>query len=309
MAAINAAYRLLSDPRQRAAYDAQRYLSRAPTGTYRPVPPSVRVAYQAPPPTTPPTTLQRRVDRLVAVIGVVLLVLIGFYTINVLPYMDPQQSGSRRIPVARSNAPVPTVSVAGATTGAGGAADPGEHVSGAPVADRIRGDANLKSFPGAVLVPPVSLPPFSSLPIQRIEASGQFNPRYAVYYGDLITGGADVTGSVGRAGFDNSTPHLADCAPDAAYCAGPVPGQTSGPPGLEVFRGDALVADNPAYITHRVNTGAFWSVYWYEPRTNMSYTLDLSRSVAQRFGNGNIESDTVAARAVAGLAAQLVRLP
>src|SRR5947209_13766919 len=63
MAAINAAYRLLSDPRQRAAYDARRYLSRAPT-TYRPVAPNVRVVYPAPPPpSTPPTTLQRRVDR------------------------------------------------------------------------------------------------------------------------------------------------------------------------------------------------------------------------------------------------------
>jgi hypothetical protein len=41
----------------------------------------------------------------------------------------------------------------------------------------------------------------------------------------------------------------------------------------------------------------------------MSYTIDLSRSVAARYGSSTAEGDTAAARAVAALAHQLVRLP
>ena len=55
--------------------------------------------------------------------------------------------------------------------------------------------------------------------------------------------------------------------------------------------------------------GVFWSVSWYEQRTNMSYTIDLSRSVAERYGGPVAEADVAAARAVAAMAAQLVKLP
>jgi len=41
----------------------------------------------------------------------------------------------------------------------------------------------------------------------------------------------------------------------------------------------------------------------------MSYTIDMSRSVAARYGGSSAEADVSAARAVAALAAQLVRLP
>jgi hypothetical protein len=63
-------------------------------------------------------------------------------------------------------------------------------------------------------------------------------------------------------------------------------------------------------VSHRVCcNGDFWSLSWYEERTNMSYTIDLSRSVAARFGNSAAEGDVAAAHAVAALAPQLVRLP
>ena len=71
-----------------------------------------------------------------------------------------------------------------------------------------------------------------------------------------------------------------------------------------------LVLDGPAFVTHRVCcNGVFWSVSWYEPRTNMSYTIDLSRSVAARYGSQSADDDVAAARSVGALAAQLVRLP
>jgi hypothetical protein len=41
----------------------------------------------------------------------------------------------------------------------------------------------------------------------------------------------------------------------------------------------------------------------------MSYTVDLSRRVAALYGSSAIEADAAAARAVASLAQQLVRLP
>ena len=55
--------------------------------------------------------------------------------------------------------------------------------------------------------------------------------------------------------------------------------------------------------------GVFWSLSWYEPTTNMSYTIDLSRSVAAQFGSSNADQDVAAARRVGELAAHLVRLP
>jgi hypothetical protein len=149
------------------------------------------------------------------------------------------------------------------------------------------------------------------LPISRLDATGQGIARYAVYYGDLSSGGATISGLTGRSAFDAAVPRLPDCAADAPYCLGMVVGQPAdASPGLELFRAPDLVDGNPAYITHRVCcNGVYWSLNWYEPRANMSYTIDLSRSVAARFGGTTATGDQEAMRAVAGLASQLVRLP
>src|SRR6266568_463644 len=59
MRAINAAYRLLSDPKQRAIHDARRYLPRQQRAvTVTAAPPSRPVVVVS----NPPTPLQRRVD-------------------------------------------------------------------------------------------------------------------------------------------------------------------------------------------------------------------------------------------------------
>jgi hypothetical protein len=271
MASINAAYRVLSDPRQRAAYDARRYMVRAPHHI-RTV--HVQTAVYAPP--AEPSPIQRRADRIVALVGVVLLVSIGFFAVKIIPAMER-----------------------GAST----------HLVGSDVSDRLETNNELKTFPSAVLVPPTSLAPFSGLPILRVDANSRGIARYAVYYGDLSTGGAAISGLIGREAFDNATPRLPDCAPDAAYCVGPVPGQTTGPPGLELFRSTDFVDGAPALITHRVCcNGVFWSMSWYEAGPNMSYTLDLSRNVAQRYGTATADGDINAARTVATIASRLVRL-
>ena len=157
---------------------------------------------------------------------------------------------------------------------------------------------------------PSTLEPFAGLPILRLDAASRGIARYAIYYGDLTNGGATISGLVGRDAFDGGAPRISNCSSTAEYCAGPVAGQPPSPPGLEVFRAPQLVKDSPAFVTHRVCcNGVFWSLSWYEQRTNMSYTIDLSRSVAARYGSQSADDDVAAARSVGALAAQLVRLP
>src|SRR5207244_3181578 len=185
-----------------------------------------------------------------------------------------------------------------------------DHPASRSVPERLRSDAGLKDFPGTVLVAPSTLQPFAGLPILRLDAASRGIARYAVYYGDLTNGGGTISGLVGREAFDGGAPRLTDCSSTAEYCSGPVAGQPPGPPGLELFRAPQLVMDSPAFVTHRVCcNGVFWSVSWYEPRTNMSYTIDLSRSVAARYGSLRAEGAVTAAHAVAAHAPQLVRLP
>jgi hypothetical protein len=292
MREVNAAYRVLSDPRQRAAYDARRYLRPVETVSVatRPRPRPVVHA-----PSEAPTELQRRVDRIVAVVGVCLLIAIGAYAVLVIPRAEQQFQNELR-GIRPTAAPVPTLL--------------SHSNAAATVPERLRSDAGLRNFPGTVLVPPSDLAPFKDLPILRLDATGQGIARYAVYYGDLTTGSASVSGLIGRASFDAAAPRLPDCAPDAAYCAGPGVGQSSSDaPGVELFRPPDLVNDDPAFETHRVCcNGVFWSLGWYEPNTNMSYTIDLSRNVAMQFGGSTADGDLPAARAVAALARQLVQL-
>jgi hypothetical protein len=290
MRAINAAYQVLSDPARRSAYDARRFLPRTQTAVaYRPRPVTRPVVV----PSAPPTTLQRRVDRVVLVIGVILLFLIGFYVVNVIPYSERQFQEANKIQPPRSLAAITST----------------EHGTGS-VPQRVRSDDGLRSFPGTVLVAPESLSPFSSLPVIQIDANGRGIARYAVYYGNWSTGGATITGLIGRSAFDNSVPRLPQCTAEATYCVGPAPGQSTGN-GLELFRAPDLIEDYPAVATHRVCcNGTFWSIAWYEPRANMSYAIDLSRSLAVQFGGSELaEGNLVAARGVASLGRQLVRLP
>jgi DnaJ-like protein len=300
MAAINAAYRVLRDPRQRAAYDGSRFLRPVPTvavarAASRPQPRAVVV-----PPPKQETELERRVNRIVAILGVLLIVLIGLYAAVVIPRAEQQFQAELHSQRPPATAVVPPPS-----------AQQQQHALAASIPQRLTADSGLRSFPGTVLVPPSTLSPFKDLPIMRLDATSQGIARYAVYYGDITTGVASISGLIGRASFDAAVPRIQDCAPDAAYCTGATVGQKPGdPPGLELFRPDHLVGDNTAFVTHRVCcNGVFWSLSWYEPSTNMSYTIDLSRSVASQVGSASADDDVNAAKTVGALASQLVRLP
>lgn len=349
MRAINAAYGVLSDPARRAVYDARRYLQPPTNGrvSRAGAAASWRSAPTPPPPVTtansarrqpsraatsarqpgswpatspsasrqpgprrvaadvvaePPTALQRRVDRIVAVVGVLLLLAIGAYAALVIPRSEQEfQDYVRGIRSIRPTAAAPAQSSASSDA----------HSTSTSVPERLRSDSGLRSFPGTVLVAPSTLEPFADLPVLRLDAAAQGIARYAVYYGDLTNGGATISGLVGRTSFDSATPQLPDCAPDAAYCSGPAPGQPrSAPAGVELFRAADLVETYPAFVTHRVCcNGVAWSVSWYEPRANMSYTIDLFRSVAARYGSPHVNADIDAARTVAALTTRLVRLP
>jgi DnaJ-like protein len=296
MRAINAAYRVLSDSRLRAAYDAQRFLRPAPVATaaVRTVP-RPRPVVMAPPP--PTTALERRVNRVVTVLGVLLIILIGIYAALVIPRAEQQLQAERR-----GERPPATAAPPLGNSG---------HATGASLPARLTSDSGLRSFPGTVLVPPSPLTPFKDLPIMRIDATSQGIARYAVYYGDVTTGVASISGLIGHASFDAALPRINECGPETAYCAGPGFGQQAGDPaGLELFRPEHLVGDDPAFVVHRVCcSGLFWSLSWYEASTNMSYTIDLSRNIAAQFGSNRAEDDVNAAKLVGALASQLVRLP
>lgn len=309
MRAINAAYRVLSDPRQRAVYDARRFLRHAPVAGNGVAHPSTvprrRPVVVAPPPTET-SALERRVNRIVAVLGVLLIIGIGLYAALVIPRAE--QAFQAQVRGQRLSAPAAPQPAAARPAAAPRAT---EQVTAASIPARLTSDVGLRSFPGTVIVPPSSLAPFKDLPIMRLDATSQGIARYAVYYGDITTGVASVSGLIGRASFDSALPKLADCAPDAEYCSALNVGQQTGdPPGLELFRPQHLVGDDAAFAVHRVCcTGVFWSLSWYEPATNMSYTLDMSRNIAEQYGGTTATDDVGAAKAIGALAGQLVRLP
>jgi len=226
------------------------------------------------------------------------VVAIGIYAALVIPRAEQAfQAELRGQRLPATSAPLPV--------GASG------HAPGDGIPARLTSDAGLRSFPGTVLVAPSNLAPFKDLPIMRLDATSQGIARYAVYYGDITTGVASISGLIGRNSFDSMLPKLPDCAPDATYCTGPGVGQKPGdPPGVELFRPEHLVGDAPAFLVHRVCcSGVSWSLNWYEASTNMSYTIDLSRNEATLFGSASADQDVNAARAVGALAGQLVRLP
>ena len=302
MRAINAAYRVLSDSRQRAAYDAQRFLRPVPmtaAGSVRAA--SVRPQRRpvvVPPSSVPTSALERRVNRIVAVVGVLLIVVMGVYAAVVIPRAEQAFQAELR----GERLPTPAIQ---------GSASAPRRATAANIPARLQNDVGLRSFPGTVLVPPSTLSPFKDLPIMRLDATSQGIARYAVYYGDVTTGVASISGLIGRASFDTAVPRIPGCTADAAYCAGPGVGQTSSdPPGLELFRPEHLVGDDLAFATHRVCcSGVFWSLNWYEPSTNMSYTIDLSRNIAAEFGDSTATDNVPSAKAVGTLASELVRLP
>ena len=227
---------MLSDPRQRAAYDARRYLPRADQHASRSRS-AARAARRGRGRASP--TRRRRCSVASTASwpcsGILLLIGIGFYVVNVIPYAEQQ------IQVDGVAASPPDV----------GADARGRALDRHPASARPCPSACATTRPAAASRArcssrPSNLEPFASLPIVRIDATSQGIARYAVYYGDLTTGGATISGLVGRVVVRRRARRASpDCAPDATYCAGPAPGQTAGPPGLELFRAPDLVERLP----------------------------------------------------------------
>ena len=183
--------------------------------------------------------------------------------------------------------------------------------------------AELRTFPGVVLLPTETLAPFDGLEPWRVELNRPLpssvapaHGRYLVQYRERGTAGSDGTGSaqisgtIGGDEFDDtlSTLSYKRCAADAAYCAENVGGQDGTPPASEVFRG-LVVGSAPAVAEHVVCCGGhFWSLTWYDSGRDMTYGLVLVGSIADRYGETITPSNASAAQVIVGVAGQLTPL-
>lgn len=182
--------------------------------------------------------------------------------------------------------------------------------------------AELRTFPGVVLLPPRDLAPFDGLEPWRVElnrprpgSTAQIRGRYLVQYRDPAggAGSAQVGGTMGRDELDQTLVTLAErsfrrCPPDAPYCVENVGGQDDAPPASEIFR-DVAVADGPAVVEHVVCCGGhYWSLTWYDGHRDMTYGLVLVGPVADRFGTEIAEGNATAAREIAAIAERLAPL-
>ena len=182
--------------------------------------------------------------------------------------------------------------------------------------------AELRNFPGVVLVPPAALLPFSDLDPWRVELNrpragtpGPLRGRYLVQYRDPQhgTGSAQIGGTLGRDEFNQTTMTLAlrsfkRCPADATYCTENVGGQDDTAPASELFRG-LLVGDNDAVAEHVVCCGGhYWSLSWFDVPRDMTYTLVFVGPVADAY-SATISPDNAAqAAAIAQVAAMLTPL-
>lgn len=182
--------------------------------------------------------------------------------------------------------------------------------------------AELRTFPGVVLVPPAELGPFDMLEAWRVElnrprpgSTTMVRGRYLVQYRDPEggSGSAQIGGVMGRGELDEILTTLAvrsfrRCPPDTAYCFENVGGQDGAMPASEVFRG-LTIHDGEAVVEHVVCCGGhYWSLSWYDAPRDMTYTLVLVGPVADQYGGGIAEGNGRAALAIADVAARLVPL-
>jgi hypothetical protein len=199
---------------------------------------------------------------------------------------------------------------------------PGLALSATPPAHAADLFAELRTFPGVVLLPPPALEPFDTLEPWRVEfnrphagSTAVVRGRYLVQYRDPQggIGSAQVGGTMGRDELDQTLATLAGrsftrCPPDAPYCVENVGGQDGAAPASEVFRG-LTVHDGAAVAEHVVCCGGhYWSLSWYDAGRDMTYNLVLVGPVADRYGMGIAAENEAAAASIAELAGQLVPL-
>src|SRR5687768_9896823 len=108
--------------------------------------------------------------------------------------------------------------------------------------------AELRTFPGVVLLPTADLEPFTMLEPWRVElnrprqgSTAAVRGRYLIQYRDPFggTGSAQIGGTLGRDDLDQTLVTLASrsftrCAADALYCAENVAGQDGAMPASEL---------------------------------------------------------------------------
>jgi hypothetical protein len=181
----------------------------------------------------------------------------------------------------------------------------------------------LRTFPGVVLIPASDLEPFALLEPWRVElnrprpgsTTAVLRGRYLVQYREPGggTGSAQIGGVIGRDDLDQALTALATrsfrrCPADAPYCVENVAGQDGAAPASEVFRG-LKVGDGEAVVEHVVCCGGhYWSLTWYDPARDMSYTMVLVGPIADRYGTTISSDNASVAQALAELAGQLVPL-
>jgi hypothetical protein len=180
----------------------------------------------------------------------------------------------------------------------------------------------LRTFPGAVLLPPGGLEPFDALEPWRVElnrpspgSTAIIRGRYLVQYRDRQRGpgSAQIGGTAGREELDQALTMLAArsftrCRADAVYCFENVAGQDGAAPASEVFRG-LTVQDGPAVVEHVVCCGGhYWSLTWYDAPRDMTYALVLVGPIADRYGDAISPDNRPAAVSLTAIAARLVPL-
>jgi hypothetical protein len=191
--------------------------------------------------------------------------------------------------------------------------------------------AELRTFPGVVLLPPADLSPFSALEPWRVElnrprpgSAAIVHGRYLVQYrepqgqggsgsGQGGSGSGQVGGSMGRDDLDQmltalGTLSYARCSADAPYCSENVAGQDGAPPASEVFRG-LTVNDGVAVVEHVICCGGhYWSLTWYDGPRDMTYNLVLVGSVADQLGDTISPDNVSTAKTLTELATRLAPL-
>ena len=195
-------------------------------------------------------------------------------------------------------------------------------VGGAPPVRAVDLFTELRTFPGVVLLPTDGQDPFTQLEPWRVEmnrprpgSTAVFRGRYLVQYREPQggTGSAQVGGSMGRDDLDQALVALAArsfrrCPADAPYCVENVAGQDGAAPASEVFRG-LTVDGGEAVVEHVVCCGGhYWSLTWYDPARDMTYTMVLVGPLADRYGSTITPDNASVAAALAGIAGRLAPL-
>lgn len=183
--------------------------------------------------------------------------------------------------------------------------------------------AELRTFPGVVLLPASDQEPFAQLEPWRVELSrpragvtptsprGRYLVQYREQEGSF--GSAQIGGAIGRDDLDQALNALAArsfrrCPADAPYCVENVAGQDGAAPASEVFRG-LTVNDGEAVVEHVVCCGGhYWSLTWYDATRDMTYTMVLVGTMADRYGSTIAPDNASVATTLAGIAGRLAPL-